>query len=237
MNDLLLALAYGAVAGLAIPLGGFLAQVERIRPRWLELEIRHSVMAFGGGILVAAVALVLVPEGIAQVPGPLAVAAFCLGGVLFGLIERLQLRHGGSQAQFLAMLADFLPESLALGALIATGSPHAGMLAFLIGAQNLPEAFNAWREINATGQIKARHAMGLFLALAALGPLAVILGELTLAERPVLTGTIMLLAGGGILFLMFQAIAVKAHLKDRQAPSLAAVAGFAVGLIGQILTA
>jgi len=51
------------IAGAAIPTGGFLAKVEMIRPPWLEAEFRHSVLAFGGGALIAAVALVLVPEG------------------------------------------------------------------------------------------------------------------------------------------------------------------------------
>ena len=47
MNDLYLALLYGAFAGLMIPVGGYLASIERIQPRWLEQEVRHSVMAFG----------------------------------------------------------------------------------------------------------------------------------------------------------------------------------------------
>jgi ZIP family zinc transporter len=45
-----------------IPIGGYLASVEHIQPRWRERELRHSVMAFGGGVLMAAVAFVLVPE-------------------------------------------------------------------------------------------------------------------------------------------------------------------------------
>ena len=40
-----------AVAGGAIPLGGLIASFERIRPRWLEEEFRHTVFAFGGGAL------------------------------------------------------------------------------------------------------------------------------------------------------------------------------------------
>ncbi len=50
-----------SLAGAAIPLGGAVAMVERISPRWLEQEFRHSVTAFGGVILILAVALVLVP--------------------------------------------------------------------------------------------------------------------------------------------------------------------------------
>ena len=57
-------------AGACIPLGGWLASVERIRPKWLEQELRHFVMAFGGGVLLAAVTLVLLPQGVAAVQRP-----------------------------------------------------------------------------------------------------------------------------------------------------------------------
>jgi zinc transporter, ZIP family len=77
--------------------------------------------------------------------------------------------------------------------------------------------------------------MRLFFALALLGPLAVLTGYLLLTDLPAVTAMIMMAAAGGILYLMFQDIAVKAHLKNRQAPSLAALAGFAVGILGHAL--
>ena len=59
-------LLYGMplLAGLAMPLGAAIANFEKINTQWLEDEFRHGVMAFGGGALISAVALVLVPEGI-----------------------------------------------------------------------------------------------------------------------------------------------------------------------------
>jgi ZIP family zinc transporter len=235
VNDLLLAVAYGAFAGLMIPLGGYLASIERIQPRWLEREVRHSVMAFGGGILVAAVAFVLVPEGLDLLPLWGALAAFFLGGALFALFERLRRAHADTNAQFVAMLTDFVPEAISLGAIIASRSSEATLLALLIGAQNLPEAFNAWRELKARGRHGRRKVMGIFFALAAIGPVAVVLGYVFLANVPSVTGVLMMAAAGGILYLMFQDIAVKAHLKNRQGPSLAALGGFALGMAGNAL--
>lgn len=231
MNALLLAVLYGAMAGLAIPLGAYAARIERLQPEWLETEFRHSVIAFGGGVLVAAVALVLVPEGMRSLPPSLAVGAFVAGGILFAVIEWLQLRHGSAYEQMLAMLADFLPEALALGALIASDGGQALLLAVLIAVQNFPEAFNAWREVRSQASFSAAHTMRMFILLALIGPIAGLIGATALAGQTVLTGIIMLSAAGGILFLMFQAIAVKAHLENRQAPALAAVAGFAVGIV------
>lgn len=233
MHELALALVYGAFAGLMIPVGGAVAQAERIRPRWLETEFRHSVMSFGGGVLVAAVALVLVPEGIAHLPPLAALAAFGGGGALFALLEWGQ-RGVGQRAQLLAMLTDFVPEALALGALIATGTPSAGLLALLIGLQNLPEGFNAYRELAASGAA-SRRVLALFLALALLGPAAALAGFLVLEAYPAVTAMLMLAAAGGILYLTFQDIAPEAHLSNRQAPSLAAVAGFGLGLLGHML--
>ncbi|HCD05539.1 MAG TPA: divalent cation transporter, partial [Methylophaga sp.] len=51
-------------AGICIPVGGFVASFERIHSQWLEKELRHFIIALGGGILLGAVMLVLVPEGI-----------------------------------------------------------------------------------------------------------------------------------------------------------------------------
>ena len=144
-------LLYAALAGAMIPLGGLLAYFEHIRPSWLEQEFRHSVIAFGGGALLAAVALVLVPQGAEAVPVPVAVLSFAAGGVLFALIDHRLKQTGGTRSQLLAMLADFLPEATALGALFAAGSGSAPLLALLIALQNLPESFNAYRESRASG--------------------------------------------------------------------------------------
>ncbi|KZY35807.1 hypothetical protein A3731_14660 [Roseovarius sp. HI0049] len=234
MPDVLLAIVYGLFAGLMIPAGGYLASIERIQPNWLEEEVRHSVVAFGGGILVSAVAFVLVPEALEFLPLWAALLSFFAGGAIFALLEYLQQQKASGNAQFIVMLTDFVPEAAALGAMIAAGTAEAALLAFLIGAQNLPEAFNSWRELQA-GNHPGRRIMRIFLTLSLLGPAAVLLGYFFLADQPLLTGTIMMTAAGGILFLTFQDIAVKAHLEHRQAPSLAALLGFSLGMAGHAI--
>lgn len=37
------------IAGLAIPVGGFLAWCDKISPDWGEEEFHHAIIAFGGG--------------------------------------------------------------------------------------------------------------------------------------------------------------------------------------------
>ena len=235
MDGLALALVYAGAAGLMIPAGALLARVERIRPYWLETEFRHSVIAFGGGVLLGAVAFVLVPEGTARLPSGWAVAAFLAGGVLFAAIDRAMERRRTRGVQALAMATDYLPEAAALGAILAAETEVAGLLAFLIGLQNLPEAFNAWRELAATPGARPARLAWLFAGLAALGPAAAAAGYLVLSGAPQALGAIMQVAAGGIVFLVFQDIAVQAHLARRQVPALGAVAGFALALLGHLL--
>jgi ZIP family zinc transporter len=86
-DPLLRAALLAFLAGVTIPAGGLLARFERIQPRWLERELRRTVIAFGGGALLAAVSLVLVPEGAAALAPAPACALFVLGGVLaMGLV-------------------------------------------------------------------------------------------------------------------------------------------------------
>ena len=75
------------IAGLAMPLGAAIAHFESIKEKWIEEEFRHSVMAFGGGALLSAVALVLVPEGMAALE-PLSVCFwFIIGGLSFMALD------------------------------------------------------------------------------------------------------------------------------------------------------
>ncbi|WP_233252445.1 ZIP family metal transporter [Maritimibacter sp. 55A14] len=192
------------LAGAAIPAGAALAMREDIQSDWLEAEFRHGVIAFGGGILLAAVAFVLVPDGTAKLPVWAAMAALGLGGVGFALLDRLIETRLGQMAQLVAMLADFLPEALALGALFASGSSSAPLLALMIGLQNLPEGFNSCRELSAAGLMKApARVLLLFAGFAFLGPLAALGGHLWLVDYPQALGALMLFAAGGILYLIF----------------------------------
>lgn len=238
------ALLLSALAGAAIPVGAALAQAERLLPHWLETELRHGVMAFGGGALMSAVALVLVPEGSERLPIGAALVCFLAGGLGFFLLDRVLERSGGSLAQLVAMLSDFVPEAIALGAAIANANPAAPLLAGLIALQNLPEGFNAEREMadrtgsqgdTGGGSPSPLGRLGLFVLLVPLGPLAAWLGHRFLAEQPEILGGLMLFAGGGILYLIFQDIAPDARLERRGGPALGAVLGFLLGLAGYLL--
>lgn len=224
------------VSGSCILAGGLIARVERIRPLWLEQEFRHTVIAFGGGVLIAAIAFVLVPEGQHYLDSPkVGVLIFLLGGVVFMLVERYLSAHRQELPQTMALLLDFIPESLAMGGMFALGSASAPLLAVFIGLQNVPEGFNAYREILAAARERKNQALAVMGLLMLPGPAAGILGWYLAPGFPALVGATMLFASGGILYLLFQDIAPQSKLERHWAPTLGAVVGFCVGWVANLL--
>lgn len=236
MGPLLSALMLATVAGLSIPFGAWLGSVQRLVPGWMEEEFRHSVVAIGGGALFSAIALVLVPEGAELVPPVAAVAILGAGGLCFYAIERFLSSRGGHAAQFLAMMLDYLPEAAALGALVTGRRSEAVMMAGIIMLQNLPEAFNAYRELDEGHRVSRRRQLTFFALMVPLGPLAAWIGMALLSERDLLLGGMMLFSAGGLLYLIFQDIAPNVRLERHWGPPLGAVGGFLLGFAGHLAT-
>ena len=222
------------LAGLTAFVGGVFAKMEGRADTTDQREFLHGVVAFGGGILVAAVAFALAPNGIeALSPAGLA-SSFCLGGLVFCILDARLSQQGGSKAQFMAMLMDFVPEAIALGALFGHDHKAGILMALFIGAQNLPEGFNSFRE-SVAAQISARATLIALFAISLLGPVAASTGHLFLQGHPKLTASIMSFAGGGILYLVFQDIAPQSKMRRHWAPPLGAILGFTLGMIGKQL--
>jgi len=233
MDEVTKIILYTLCAGACIPFGGMIANVEKIRPAWLESEFRHSVIAFGGGILIAAVALILVPEGTQYVDHSLlSVIILLCGGLCFFILERFLGVHRREKPQFTAMLLDYVPESLALGGAFAIGAKSAPLLALFIGLQNIPEGFNAYRELRSTHHSSRRNILVFMFLLVPIGPIIAILGWVYISHNVLLLGATMLFASGGILYLIFQDIAPQSHMKRHWAPPLGAVLGFSAGMLG-----
>ena len=236
MNLLLIVITSTLLAGLAMALGAIIAYFEKIDNEWIEEDLRHGVMAFGGGALLSAVALVLVPEGIANLNPLSATLWFVGGGFSFMLLDIFLKKINTPASQLAAMLSDFIPESIALGAAFATGNSNAFLLAALIALQNLPEGFSAYRELNSTSVFKPKKIILIFSLMAILGPIAGVSGYLWLSEYPEAISVIMLFASGGILYSIFQDLAPQVKLEKHWAPSMGAVLGFVLGIFGLMVT-
>ncbi len=236
MDLLFIVILSTLLAGLAMPLGATIACFEKIENKWIEEEFRHGIMAFGGGTLLSAVALVLVPEGIANLNPLTACICFIVGGLIFMLLDIYLKKINTPASQLAAMLSDFIPESIALGAAFAMGNSSAFLLTALIALQNLPEGFSAYRELNSTSAYKPKKIIIMFSLMAILGPISGISGYLWLSEYPEAISVVMLFASGGILYSIFQDLAPQVKLEKHWAPPMGAVLGFVLGMFGLMIT-
>lgn len=234
MSQLTIIIIASWLAGLAAFGGGVIAWATDGANTDTKREVTHGIIAFGGGILIAAVAFALLPKAMVALSPVGLGATFCAGGLLFCVLDAHLSRSGDSKAQFLAMLMDFLPEALALGAVFGQDHRLGVLLAAFIGAQNLPEGFNAFREMTNVG-IRSRVALMTLLAVSLLGPVAACTGYFFLQNQAKVTASIMTFAGGGIMYLIFQDIAPQSKIRKHWIPALGAVLGFAVGMIGKQL--
>lgn len=224
------------IAGSSIFLGAVLASKEHIQPKWLENELHHTITAVGGGALAAAVALVLIPEGMAYQSLWTSIPTFLLGGFFALWLDYFFAKRKSTASQLTAMLMDYIPETIVIGAIFTEKFSKAILLTVIIFIQNLPESFCAFREIKRSQKTKNIHLLFAFLAVAVSGPLFVYIGMFFLAKSEAALGMLMTFCAGSILYLMFNDIAPQAHLRNRFLPPIGALIGFLVGMVGYQLT-
>lgn len=223
------------ISGLAIPLGGIISRYLQIKNHFIEVEFNRFMVAFGGGALLSAVALVLVPKGshyLEILPSGL---CFGAGGIFFMVIDRFLASNGTSASQLTAMLIDFVPEALALGAVFSVSRDAGLLLAIIIFLQNLPEGYNAYKELAKAKCYTGNIVLMAFFLMAFLGPISGTVGLFVLAEHFEVLSSIMLFGAGGIIYTTFQDIAPQVKLRCHWAPPLGAVFGFMLGMVGEML--
>lgn len=234
MEDVPKIVLYSFVSGITVFVGGLLSKLfeDSAKNGYTKEKLLHTSIAFGGGTTIAAVAFVLAPKGM-EVLSPAPMTALFLGGATsFFLLDRVIERRGGAIAQLLAMLMDFVPEAMALGAVFATDHELGLLLAIFIGLQNLPESFNSYLDLRKSGFAPTRCLLILF-ALSFSGIVAALSGFFLLGDMPGVTASLMLVASGGILYLIFQDIAPMSRLSNSWSPALGVNLGFLVGMVGQ----
>ncbi len=227
---------FSGLSGITVLIGGILAKYFNIHfednPN--KNQIIHTLMSFGAGIILSASALVLIPKGIEELKLVPFIISFLAGTILFMLINNSLANKGGKTATLLAMLMDFIPESIALGAVFATDMNMAILLALFIGLQNLPEAFNSYQDMIKSG-FTSNKTLIIFLIFSCFGVISALTGHFLLASKPKLTAHLMTFASGGILYLLFQDIIPESKLDKNYLTSLGASLGFLVGVIGEKL--
>lgn len=253
MDNLAASTVWGLLIGASLVAGAFVASATR-----LPGPLAAMITAFGGGVLLAAVALELVPEADVQA-GTWWTAIGLFGGMLIYVaadawltrddVMRAARRSGHAAAAGRSMalhpdhseaargesiavglFVDGVPESIALGLTIAEGSVGVALLAgILIG--NLVEAYGAAQPIVAGGH-SARFALALSAGIGFSLVLATVLGATVLSgASSSLIGTTQAVAAGAVLAVITVSIVPHAFDEVSSLVACAAVAGFVCGYV------
>jgi zinc transporter, ZIP family len=223
--DILRVIAITAFAGGTSFLGVYIAK----RIGFAEQHIL-TLTAFGAGILIAAAVFEMVIEAEKNIGITLTLIAFLGGAIVFAIADMIAEKKGGGAGILLGIGLDVIPESLAIGAAVASGPALA--LALLIGIQNVPEGIASYREMM-TG--KTAFSNNPKKALAAVGLVSVIPIFLGLVGLFYLTGMkdtiaiIFAMSAGGIFYMLYYDMIPKAHKDRKWLPTFGAVLGFIIG--------
>jgi zinc transporter, ZIP family len=251
VENLAASLGWGVVVGASLVAGAAAAAVLTLPARVAAL-----LTAFGGGVLLAAIAFELMPEADREAGVGLTIAGVLAGMVVYvaadawlsrdeGMDRIRRSGHAAAAGQPMTMhsaeaargesiaaglFVDGVPESLALGLTIAEGEIGVALLAgVLIG--NVVEAYGAAQPIVAGGHTK-RFAVTLLAMIGAALALATLLGGTVLADASgELVGTAQAIAAGAVMAVVTIAIVPHAFEEVSRMVAATTVLGFLVGYV------
>src|SRR2546425_2498593 len=230
MDPIIAVIAYTAFTGITNVDGGLLGRFEPLRHRRFRTGLLRGMVAFGGGTMLAAVALVLLPQGLAGMGGVSAALVLATGAVVFLLVDEGIERRGGPGAQFVAMVMDFIPGSLALGAVFGTGGALGPVLAVLLSMNNVPQGFNSYKELREKHWSPSR-ILGAIAVTIPIGVASGLIGLFFLPAHPVVLAGLYVFSSGGLLYLMMHDIFPVAHQRKHWWPTMLGVLGFLAGIL------
>jgi zinc transporter, ZIP family len=251
VENLAASLGWGVVVGASLVAGAAAAAVFTLPARAAAL-----LTAFGGGVLLAAIAFELVPEADREAGVGLTIAGVLAGTLVYvaadawlsrdeGMDRMRRSGHAAAAGRPMMMrsadaargesiaaglFVDGVPESLALGLTIAEGEIGVALLAgVLIG--NVVEAYGAAQPIVAGGHTK-RFAITLLAAIGLALALATVLGGTVLADASgELVGTAQAVAAGAVLAVVTIAIVPHAFEEVSRLVAATTVLGFLLGYV------
>src|SRR3954468_13698308 len=234
---------WGLVGGLALVIGALVAWFVRV-----PQSVVASVMAFGAGVLISALAFDLVDE--AERTGGLipTIIGFLLGAVVYvaanialtvrGARHRKRSQRGeqpserqqsGSGAAIaIGALLDGIPESVVLGLSLLGGGGVGVPVLTAIFISNLPEGLSSAAGMKANGR-RARYVFGVWVGIAVASGAAGAVGCLALQDASAQTvAAITALAAGAILAMVADTMIPEAFARDHLYAGLIATVGFIV---------
>jgi ZIP family zinc transporter len=250
MENLGASVGWGLVIGASLVVGAAVAAVVRLPDRAAAM-----LTAFGGGVLLAAVAVELVPEADREAGAALTALGLLAGTLVYVTAdwwlgrndEVMSVRRSAHAAAAgrpmdmdseavrgesiaVGLFVDGVPESIALGLTIAEGEVGLALLVgILVG--NLVESYGAAQPIVAAGRSR-RFAVTLLTAIGFALAFATVLGGTALAGASgEVVGTAQAIAAGAVLAVVSIAIVPHAFEEVNRAVAAATIAGFISGYL------
>lgn len=236
---------WGLLAGAALVLGAVIAWFVRVPQR-----VSASIMAFGAGVLISALAFDLVDE--AETKGGLVatVVGFLVGAVVYvvanAALSRRGARHrkrsgdqqpsedeqqGSGAAIAIGALLDGIPESIVLGLSLLSGNGVGVPVLAAIVISNLPEGLSSAAGMKSNGR-KAHYVFGVWGGIAIASGAAGLLGCLLLQDAPAeLIAGITALAAGAILAMIADTMIPEAFERTHLYAGLITTLGFLTAFV------
>ncbi len=235
------AAVWGGVGGLALVVGALVGWFARVRQ-----TVIATVMAFGAGVLISALAFDLALE--AEETGGLrpTVLGFLAGAVAYvganAWLARYGARHrkrsgdrqpspdvgGSGTAIAVGSLLDGIPESVVLGISLLDGSGVSVAVVAAVVISNVPEGLSSAAGMRQAGR-SVRYVMGLWAVIAVVVAAASATGYVTLADAsPEVVATITAVAAGAILTMIADTMIPEAFERAHMLTGLVTTLGFLV---------
>jgi zinc transporter, ZIP family len=187
--------------------------------------------AFGAGILISAAIFEMIIEAEKVIGIFLVLFLFVLGSIIFTIADVLAERKGGGAGILLGIGLDTVPESLAIGASLASGTGL--VIALLIGIQNLPEGIASYREMMSSSTKTAfntdRKALGAIGIVSIMPIILGLIGLFYLQGMGIVVAITLALSAGGIFYMLFYDMIPRAHKEKKWLPTFGSVLGFIIG--------
>jgi ZIP family zinc transporter len=231
---------WGLLGGGALVIGALIAWFTPVPPK-----VVASVMAFGSGVLISAVAFDLMEEA-EKTGGLVATASGFLGGAVAYLAANLVLarrgaRHrkrsgeqqpseseqsGSGTAIAIGALLDGVPESVVLGLGLLTGGAVSASVLAAVFISNVPEGLSSAAGMKRNGR-SARYVFSVWIGIALASGLSALLGYVLLGDAsPQLVAVITAVAAGAILTMIADTMIPEAFEDTHDWTGLIASLGF-----------
>lgn len=239
---------WGVIAASALLLGSALGWFIRFPPK----AVAH-VMAFGSGVLFAALSFDLVGDALADASMAWIAGGFMLGAVAFSLlnhrlntpgVKHRKRSHPQQSAEkntgvaiAAGTLLDGLPESMAIGLLVASGGKLSLATVAAIFISNIPEALSSTAGMRRAGR-SGWFMVGLWGGMALLSGMFAIIGAVFFGDAPDhIKALITCIAAGGIFAMLVETMIPEAFAETHELSGLIAAAGFIAAVAMQALEA